>query len=230
MRIFTFPFGGGNRYSYNFLKQYLDIKKFEWINFEYPGRGKRIKEPFLFDIDDIVEDMFQQVKNEILKVGSDYLIFGHSMGALSGYLICHLIVRSGLPIPKGLIISGMTGPSFAKREKISHLPSNEFWAEIQTYGGLPREFTSQHGVRAFFEPVFRADLTAIESYKYRKQLPLNFSIDVFYGDKEKIDKEEVLGWEKESTNQVTINKLDGGHFFIYNHAKYIIDYIVEKYT
>ena len=52
---------------------------------------------------------------------------------------------------------------------------------------------------------------------------LNISIDVFYGSEEATE-EEMLSWQEETTEKVTITQLKGNHFFIFDHIDYFKNY------
>lgn len=45
MKLIAFPFAGGNKYSFDFLRPYLKSNKMALRVLEYPGRGQRIMEP-----------------------------------------------------------------------------------------------------------------------------------------------------------------------------------------
>lgn len=85
MKLFCIPFSGGNTYSYSEFKKYLP-EEVEFINLELPGRGKRIAEDLLTNIDDMTEDLFRIIEPEIK---GNYTLFGHSLGTL----LCFYIVQ-----------------------------------------------------------------------------------------------------------------------------------------
>src|SRR5215213_3277321 len=82
---FCLPFAGGSRYSYRNYEEtgssFLQI-----IPLEYPGRGARIKEPLVSNIDFLVQDLYRQIEG--LAGSRKYIIYGHSMG---GLLACLLV-------------------------------------------------------------------------------------------------------------------------------------------
>lgn len=90
IKLFCIPFSGGNAYSYAEFKKYLP-DHIELCNLELPGRGKRIAEELLTSIDTMTEDLFRQVES---KLEGNYVIFGHSLGALQGLTLCrHISAR-----------------------------------------------------------------------------------------------------------------------------------------
>ena len=47
-QLFLLHFAGGNKYSFNFLKKYLE-SAFELVSIELPGRGDRMSEKLITD-------------------------------------------------------------------------------------------------------------------------------------------------------------------------------------
>src|SRR5262245_57043720 len=109
VNLFCFPFAGGSRYSYN---SYLRsaARNIKVIPMEYPGRGARFKEKLMTDIDQIVDDSFQHIKNLTTE---RYAIYGHSMGSVVAYLLTKKIIEHDLPRPLHLFVSGRGGPSYS---------------------------------------------------------------------------------------------------------------------
>ncbi len=217
--IIAFTFAGGSKYSYQKLSQKLP----QFVVIEYPGRGLRIGEDLIDDIDLLVENLMPKVLHEI-SLSNEYVIYGHSLGGLVGYLICHKLQELGIKKPLKLIVSGRKAPSIGRKEKIAHLSNNLFWEEVVKIGGVPIALQNNSDLIEFYAPILKADFKTIENYNYIENMRLDFPIDVFYGTEEEITDEEKLLWEKESTKDTIINMLEGDHFFIYNHETFFINY------
>src|SRR5438105_3691105 len=138
IQLFCLQFAGGNKYSYNeYIKRapsFLNI-----IPLEYPGRGARIKEPLISDMDALINDLYKQIRNNVDKM--DYAIYGHSMGGLLAYLLTRKLIENNHQVPLHLFITGTSGPSATSRfDKIRHLlPKNEFLQEMKDLDGIPDE-------------------------------------------------------------------------------------------
>lgn len=200
-KIFAFPFGGGNKYSFNSI--YRDLTTFEYNRSE--------------------QFLIRSFINEILKIKKEYYIFGHSMGALMGYLVCQKLQEENLPMPQQLIVSGKKSPAIPRDKKISHLPDEKFWNEVIELGGIPDKMQNYPELLEFYLPILRHDFKLVESYQYEKKPKLNIPIDVFYGSEEATE-EEMIGWQDETTEKVTITQLPGNHFFIFDHVEYFRNY------
>ena len=228
MKIIAFPFAGGNSQSYSKLFQ----KNKLFVTLTYAGRGTRFREELISDADELIEDMFIQTLKEI-DTCDEYIIYGHSMGALIAYLVLQKIEENGVRKPKKLIVSGSRPPIFPRKENISHLPDNEFWDKVLKFGGMPDDFSSHPELVKFFTPILKSDFHCIEHFKYRKKaLSLSTPIDVFYGSNENITDEEIEYWNNETSAEVTIKKLNGNHFFIFENYLFQeeINSYIRKYN
>jgi external thioesterase TEII len=220
MKIIIFTFAGGNKYSFNFLKKDALFDS-NMIVLEYPGRGNRISESLLDNIDQIVDDCFSRLVNEI--DAQDYLIYGHSMGGLIGYLVCKKIQNHNVALPVKLVVSGVNAPSVERKKNISSLSDFLFWDEVCKMGGVPVEFLDNDELINFYTPILKADFKAIEEYKYVNESKLDVPIDVFYGVDENIFDYEIQNWQEETNREVVIKRVKGGHFFIYKNVNLLLD-------
>lgn len=215
--IIAFPFSGGNKHSYT------DFESLNMITLEYPGHGQRYKEPLLSDIHDIVDDAIKSL--EKITLDEEYIIYGHSMGALIGYLVCQKLQQLNRPGPIRLIVSGKNAPKIKFNAGISHLPENQFWDKIIAMGGVPQEFLNNKNVLHLFTPVLKSDFKSVEEYKYdADNQKLTVPIDVFYGSNESLDDLQIQAWREETDLNVDIVKLEGNHFFIYKHKEFFINH------
>jgi external thioesterase TEII len=224
MKFILITHAGGSKYQYLKFCKGLD----EFYILEYPGRGCRIKENLLNNLDLLIKDLLTIIE-KVITTNCKYIIYGHSMGALIGYLICQKIEELGLKKPLKLVVSGKKTPSLEREVKITHLPDEEFWQEVIKLGGIPNELQNHPELIEFCIPILKADFTAIENYRYIKKEKLTIPIDIFYGSEEATE-EQMLGWKEETTAEVTITQMEGNHFFIFKHVDFFINYFknIEK--
>jgi surfactin synthase thioesterase subunit len=226
IRVICLPFAGGSKYSYRPYNEkapsFLEI-----ITLEYPGRGTRLKEPLISDIEELVNDLYRQIDSLIDKM--DYAIYGHSMGGLLAYLLTKKILENNRKAPLHLFITGTSGPSAPERldKKRSLMGKDEFIQEIKDFGGMPDEILQNDELLYFFEPILRSDFSASENYNYQPSPPLNIPITVITGTDEDMEKQEIETWQKETIHDVDFKVMHGNHFFIYQHVDRIV-YIIAK--
>jgi len=225
IKLFCIPYSGGNAYSYSEFKKYLP-GNIELYNLELPGRGKRISEPLLNSIEAMTEDLFRQIENQI---DGNYVIFGHSLGALLSYTLCRLIEKKKLPAPAVLFVSGQTAASLIECDDSHTLPDDRFIEMLRKMDGTPEELLSDSSFVRYFLPVIRADFRSIAGYKYEPcDLPLKMPIVIFLGTQEDISDEEASAWKKETDMSISINRFEGGHFFIFKNTGEICRLIADK--
>ncbi len=93
MKLITLPFAGGTATYYNNWKIYF-YKKIELVSIELAGRGNRINKPVNQDINDMVENIFDIL---IENINDEFMIFGHSMGALLAYELAVKLKKNNRP-------------------------------------------------------------------------------------------------------------------------------------
>lgn len=209
MKIYAFHFAGGNKYSFN------KILPEQCIGIEIPREANISFEKFiLLNAEKILS---------LKKDKENYVLFGHSMGALVAFMVCHKLKETKHKLPEKLVISGKKSPSLLRENLFSHLPDDIFWREIVNMGGIPEEINNYPEFIKYFLPILRYDFKLTESYQYTRKSKLNIPIDIFYGSEEAYET-DMKGWQNETTGQVTITELSGNHFFIFNHTDYFINY------
>ncbi len=227
INLFCLTFAGGNKYSYrNFslnAPSFLNI-----ITLEYPGRGVRINEPLIYDINALVNDLYVQVQRN---AGTEkYAIYGHSMGGLIAYLLTLKLLKNHHKQPEHIFISGTAGPSAVSRyEKNRHLlPKDEFIQVITELGGMPDEILQSQELLNYVEPILRNDFRVIETYRYQDHPPLNIPFTVITGTEEDIEANDILLWQKETNLPVDFKRMPGNHFFIFHHTDQLLKVISKK--
>lgn len=225
--LFCLHFAGGNKYSYRAFVQkapsFINI-----IPLEAPGRGARMGEALLTDIHKMAEDFLRQLKPRLN--GKPYAIYGHSMGALVAFLLARKLRDNGHNLPVQLFLTGTSGPSSPARlqNKRHLLERDAFLQEITALGGLPLEILDSKELLEYIEPIIRKDFMVSENYQYNEEMPLQIPFTVATGTEENMDEEEILAWQKESTEPVDFRKFEGDHFFIFRHTSEIVDLISKK--
>jgi external thioesterase TEII len=229
VNLICLPFAGGNKYSYRSLFS----KKSKFFNptvVEYPGRGSRVFEKLVSNIDIIVDDIYDQIKRTISN--GEYAIYGHSLGGLIAYLLTVKILQAGHYAPKHVFITGAAGPSAKSRttKQLYLYPQKEFINEVIELGGIPDGVFQYKDMVHFLEPILRNDFKVSATYVYKEDKPLDIPLTVITGTEEDITPEDILLWQKESSQEVDFKQMTGNHFFINDHETELIDIISKKLT
>ena len=221
--IWCFPFAGASYYSYRPLFKNIE-NSFTIRYLELPGRGNRMNEPLLYSYDDVLDDIYKQVKGEIEE---PYIFFGHSMGAQLAFDTTHLLLSERNLKPLKLVVSGRGAPAVVKMKRRYDLPRPEFITALQKLGGIPNDILKDVEFFAFFEPVLRADFQAIENHHYKEKEALDIPIHALLGDAEETTIDEASAWKEETKAQFDLKVFSGGHFFILDHSTAIQQLITE---
>jgi surfactin synthase thioesterase subunit len=227
IKMICLPFAGGSKYSYyRYVK--LAPEWLEVIPVDLPGRGARLSERLLTDMHAVVDDVLSHIRRHI---DTPYILYGHSMGALTVLLLARKIREEGLRMPLHLFVTGHGGPSANDNKIIRHnLSENELIDELNTLDGLPGEIINDKLLLRFFLPVIRADFKAIETFSYSPEEKLDIPITCVIGSEEKISLDKARAWESETTARVDVRQFPGKHFFIYQHDKEIMTLICRLIT
>lgn len=221
IKILAFPFAGGNKYSFsNLILKNNYTKVFEYRSrMEFP-----IKEDLIENINELVGKLCLKIRTEN-HIDDEYVIYGHSMGALVGYLLCKEIEKLNLKKPLKLIVSGKSAPKYAQKEILHKLPDNEFLDKVMELGGIPKEIKGYPEFIKYYVPILKSDFKYVGNYQYDENSPkLSIPIDVFYGSHEDMTKEEALAWQEETTCKINVTQLKGNHFFIFEHQEFFVEY------
>jgi surfactin synthase thioesterase subunit len=224
IKLYCLPFAGGSRYSYQGY-----IKKggsFEVIPLEIAGRGGRSNEIPLTDLYAIADDIYMQIKS---RLDDPYIIYGHSMGSLLGYLVMKRVIKEGDNKPLMLFFTGSVGPSIRYKGLVDYrLPKTEFYEKLKMLGGSLDAVLADADLMNYFEPILRADFEAVANYKYKESEPFDIPITVVIGSEENATIEEARVWQKETTAPVEVYEIPGNHFFIMGNEQEIINMINDK--
>lgn len=215
MRLFCFPFAGGNAAA--FLPwQALLGSQLELQVAQLPGRGARLFEEPLRDLDELVERLTMAVA---ARTDKPFALFGHSLGALVAFEVARALRRHGLPGPDSLWVSGAEGPQTRLvRHRLYDLPDDEMLEALRGYNGTPAALLEDREMMQLLLPGLRADFAIDEHYTYRPEAPLDLPIHVLRGDSDPhVEATRAAGWARETSRPLHQYLYTGDHFFIHDH-------------
>lgn len=225
-QLFLLHFAGGSSYSYEFFNEFLD-KDIEFIPLELPGRGKRMEEVFLEEIDDAVNDYVKQINKKRNK--NPYMIYGHSMGATLGFHVVNKMETLNDP-PQRLIVTGNAGPGTRDAKKRHLMSDEELKEELRVLGGVPEEVLQNTDLFAFFALILRSDFALLaKEDNYTKDKSIHTPIYAAMGVEER-NMDKIMNWEQYTNGNFDYNVFSGDHFFIYEHSKDLVKVFNETKT
>ena len=93
---------------------------------------------------------------------------------------------------------------------------------------MPAEILNSDEYFSFFEPIIRADMQAVETWEFVPLPQLSVSATILTGKEEGLTEEEITGWQKEFSSNISFEQFPDGHFFIFDHAGEVANYITAK--
>lgn len=223
VKLFCIPYAGGSAAIYNSWKNICESIEVQPI--ELSGRGARHSEPLYNNLGEAVEDIYNTI---VKKAGdSEFLIYGHSMGALLAYEVYNKLFERNNRLPTHLYVSGRQAPhSRRKKRSIHNLPYEEFKQSVMELGGTPPEFFDIPELSNLFIPILRSDFKICETYQYEeKRNKIQCPITVLSGLRDDINIEEIEAWKEHTKGSVNVKLFDGGHFFIHEYKREILQII-----
>ncbi|GAB5527325.1 MAG: thioesterase domain-containing protein [Roseivirga sp.] len=193
---------------------------------ELAGRGRRINDVPYQNLEEVVDDISTQIREEILE--SPYMLFGHSLGAIIAYELARKAREENLPRPRHLFFSGKGAMHIERpEEKKYHLMDNEkFKKEILELGGTPLEFFEYPELMELFLPLLKSDFKIAETYSLNGDIrPFDQEITVLLGKADDLNDAQCTEWQQHTTKTCHFQYFPGGHFFINDEQEKIVQII-----
>jgi pyochelin biosynthetic protein PchC len=149
-------------------------------------------------------------------------LYGHSLGALVAFELARLMTASGRD-PVALVVTGRASPGTKANSTVHDLPSRDFWAEVESWGGVPAAILADPDARTVFEEALRADLRLAETWRPKPGPLLACPIVAIAGYADPLVAPGALeGWRAETAGPVAIAAAPGDHFFPFSHRAYFL--------
>jgi len=224
MILFCLPYAGGSETIYYQWRNYLH-PSIHLVPIELKGRGKRFSEIFYKNLEEAVDDIFENIRDKI--VSDDYAIYGHSMGSLLAYELYYKINQMRMKTPKHIFFSGYKAPSIIReREKTYTLPDYDFMRKVVDMGGTPEELMNNQELFQIFVPIIRNDFKILENYMYNeRENKIACDVSILNGKEDSINLEEILEWKNHVCKRFKVYNFEGNHFFIHNNVENITNII-----
>lgn len=222
--VFGFPHSGGGASIFKAWNEYLP-ENIEFIPVQFPGRETRIREEFITDMD----TLSSKIVEAILEYYSGPIgLFGHSLGGAVAFDVGRKLERLERS-PLRIFISACSFPSPENRQSSLHqLDEQALLDNLRDYRGTPAEIIENKELLSFVLPRIRADFKVFETFVLEKNFPQNFSISVFFGEDDNIAKaEKMKEWQQASVSPVSIDMIEGDHFFHIYSGKKICEHIQQ---
>ncbi|MHA7581387.1 thioesterase II family protein [Paenibacillus vandeheii] len=213
MKLFCIPHAGGSTIPYNAWKKHLH-DHIEFIPLDLPGHMPRFREPLCDNVEDIVNDLVQSVKNS-LHPDETYALYGHSMGGMLLYFLYFRLLEEGYEPPAHLFFSSRW-PPYHHNEKAQYDLENEKESKRRFLGmgGFNEIILNNPSMLDYHMNVLLTDFRLIQSVGTSSLRTIYSDITVLWSDKEPdIEDEDIYKWKLSAGKSIAFVKMKGSHFF-----------------
>jgi medium-chain acyl-[acyl-carrier-protein] hydrolase len=215
IRLFCFPYGGGNAHVYRDWQQYL-APEIDVCLVHLPGRARRMGERLRTRLAPLVEELADAIGGALT---DRFAFYGHSMGALIAFELARTLRRRNQVMPVQLFLSACRAPTAVRAVPSTFdLSVPEFIAKIQRLRGTPKEFFEHPELQNALLPLLRADFEITDTYDYVPEMPLACPISIYGGDRDELATlEQLAPWKRETSAGYKCKVFAGDHFFLQSH-------------
>lgn len=206
--LYCFAHSGGSVGEY--LRWAPGLPGIGVFGLQLPGRAERLAEPPLTDVRALATAIVDEVAFR-----TPFVVLGHSFGALLAFEVSRELRRRGRPAPRGLVLSSFRPPETPRvPTRLHDLSDRELLAAIDDrYGGLPPRLWDEPELAELTLPAYRADFTALESYRYVAEDPLSIPLHAACGDRDTVTRDEMARWHVHTTGRFQLETFAGDHFY-----------------
>lgn len=209
MKIYLLSYAGGSSLSYIDWNSYFVNHTLQIL--DYRGHGLRANE----NLDNNIEDMAADISEQIVRTfdGGKFVIFGHSMGGIIGWLATWTLLAEYGIQPEILCLSAC--PSPIDFPMMPLLNDDEILQSLKdrVRGNADMYQSSFFKERIF--PAIKQDYKNLAQYKYNGEVGgLSIPFYAFYGTQDNLVKyESVRRWEQFSLDSFREYAFCGEHFY-----------------
>ncbi|MFF3290936.1 thioesterase II family protein [Streptomyces sp. NPDC003023] len=209
IRLYCFPHSGGSPGEY--LRWADDLPQVEVWGVQLPGRGSRLLEPPVRDIDELVRQLL-----EVTSFEGSFAFFGHSLGALISFHAAVALLEADGRLPRHLLLSAMPPPHTPLQIlDPSGASDGELLSHMGRYGTVPPDALADPALRSIMAEAYRVDLEVLASCQGRQHPVLPVPTTLFAGSDDPLS-EQLEEWDQYLTAPARTIRFPGGHFYLRN--------------
>jgi acyl transferase domain-containing protein/surfactin synthase thioesterase subunit/acyl carrier protein len=248
-RLFCFPFAGGGLVSFRAWGELFN-DTVEVVAVEAPGRGTRINEAAVDDIDVFVTRLLPEMLGWLDRPSA---FFGHCLGGLTMYATLCALPNAHARFIKHAFACGVRPPHLLKRRgefednmAYDMMLHRDFDARLPPYAqtdeifaDIIRQFDTPAAnkmleisrLRKVLLPTIRAEFGMAYKYEYRPIEPFAFPISSFVGDADPwVSEKDSARWGDLTRGGFINHVCQGSHFLMAEDGDYILDAINKEFV
>jgi medium-chain acyl-[acyl-carrier-protein] hydrolase len=162
----------------------------------------------------------RHIAAELVDCGTPQVFFGHSLGAMLAFETARRLRALGAPLPRHLIVSGARPPQMPRATTIHARPDEDLLAELRRLKATPEEVLRAGEVMEALLPTVRADFTAVETYAYVPEPPLELTLTALGGVHDPdVTAAHLRAWRAHAEVFAGYRQLAGDHFYLLGDAQ-----------
>eukprot|EP00755_Sulcionema_specki_P016799 Sspe_Gene.10629::Locus_3558_Transcript_1_2_Confidence_0.500_Length_2102::g.10629::m.10629 len=212
-RLFIFPFAGGN--PAEFQIDSIASLKVDSFALSYPGRGKRIKEKNIEDLDQLVSALAEVM---LPHLDVPFAFLGYSMGALVAFELSRHLEQHHSRKPHVLFVVADEAPQTQKAFIDTTLSDKDFAKELGDLGLTAQDVLANDEMLQMVLPSIKTDMHIENSYTFRADPRLTTPIVAVCGTRDRwVDEEKMKPWKETTTAEFELAMIPGAtHIFLDN--------------
>lgn len=220
MNLFCLVHAGGDSRYYNKFISYTRNTDIDIIPIEYNGRGKYKKEKIAENFNELCQEVIDKICIHIND--HPYAIFGHSLGGLLAYEICVSLTNKKIKLPKHLYISSRDDPMSSHSYNFS---DDELVEYLISIGDKSSDIYLDKRFAKVYLHRIKMDFNLLQQYVCLKPVKLDIHTRIFWSGEDDAILSPIDNWDNYFNGIVEYNEFPGGHFYLNNCYKDVLDII-----
>ena len=227
IRLFCFPPAFGSDPYPRFLAAGLP-ENIELCSIQLPGRGKRVEEPLLNRISNVV-DLVTPILADYLD--KPFAFFGHCFGGIIMYEVARKLRREHNVLPDHFFYSGVAAPHMYIMPNAYLLTDDKIIEVLKVISHpLVERLYSDQQFRQEWMPILRADFEMMSKYQPpEEEDPINRPITVIRGRRDLwLYFYGAASWKNYTTESFELFTHLGDHFSLEKDPGFVLDVIKKR--
>jgi surfactin synthase thioesterase subunit len=215
--VVALPYAGGAGRVFRPLRRYLPADCALAL-VDLPGHGRRMAAPCVRDADTVVRGMLSALD---AWPADRLVLLGYSLGGWLAYELAARLAEAGTPAA-GLVVCGARAPhTGVGHPPVAHLPPGDtFLREAVAMGLAAPQMLELPDLADLFVAPLHADLTIVQSFRFRRRAPLCTPTCVIGFDADWLAPEPALrAWGDLCQRPPLQLRVDGGHLAMHERER-----------
>lgn len=223
--LVCFPHAGGGSAAFWGWRAHA-CSDFDLLIAQLPGRERRFREKPLTHLRETIDHLSAAL---VTALRGPYVMFGHSLGALTAFEVARTLVGRGLPHPELLVLSACAAPHLGRTEEWCQLDDEQLINRCMMLNGLPEEPRHLREFMAVTLPALRADLRAGAKHVVAPGKQLACPILCLMGGRDPlVQPRDMAGWAEYTSGDFAITCFEGDHFYLQERTQEVVQLIRDQ--